>query len=60
MPSETTDDNERKPAPEPSVGHGEERGEGRFPRGLLIRLSFYLIGSHVFAAFLYLLFVVGK
>ncbi|MGK5627578.1 DUF6126 family protein [Streptomyces sp. URMC 123] len=38
---------------------GVERGEGRFPRGLVIRLFAYLVVGHVFAAFLYLLFYIG-
>ncbi|NJQ15005.1 SHI family protein [Streptomyces bohaiensis] len=42
------------------MGHGEERENGRSPRGLLIRLFLYLIGGHVFAGFLYLLFAVGN
>ncbi|MFG3252619.1 DUF6126 family protein [Streptomyces sp. NPDC048172] len=38
---------------------GAERGEGRFPRGLALRLFAYLIAGHLLAAFLYLLFEVG-
>ena len=38
---------------------GEERGEGRFPRGLALRLFAYLIAGHLLAAFLYLLFEIG-
>ncbi|MFF3314602.1 DUF6126 family protein [Streptomyces sp. NPDC003035] len=38
---------------------GEERGEGRFPKGLVLRLFAYLVAGHLFAAFLYLLFVLG-
>jgi Family of unknown function (DUF6126) len=38
-----------------------EAQEGKFPRGVVIRLVAYLIAGHVFAAFLYLLFsVAGK
>ncbi|WP_327371456.1 DUF6126 family protein [Streptomyces sp. NBC_01217] len=38
-----------------------EAQEGRFPRGVVIRLVAYLVAGHVFAAFLYLLFeVAGK
>ncbi|MFI1014891.1 DUF6126 family protein [Streptomyces sp. NPDC020965] len=33
--------------------------EGKFPRGLVIRLFAYLIAGHVFAGFLYLLFEMG-
>ncbi|MBB1242743.1 hypothetical protein GL263_04020 [Streptomyces durbertensis] len=38
---------------------GVERGEGRFPRGLPLRLFAYTVAGHGFAAFLYLLFSVG-
>ncbi|MFE6228304.1 DUF6126 family protein [Microtetraspora glauca] len=38
---------------------GEERGEGRFPKGLVLRLFAYLVAGHLFAAFLYLLFMLG-
>ncbi|NGO70667.1 DUF6126 family protein [Streptomyces boncukensis] len=38
---------------------GAERGEGRFPRGLALRLFAYLVAGHVLAAFLFLLFAVG-
>ncbi|MEK9521708.1 DUF6126 family protein [Streptomyces sp. NPDC087908] len=38
---------------------GEERGEGKFPKGLVLRLFAYLIAGHLFAGFLYLLFVMG-
>jgi hypothetical protein len=33
--------------------------EGKFPRGLVIRLFAYLVAGHLFAAFLYLLFLLG-
>ncbi|MET7622772.1 DUF6126 family protein [Streptomyces sp. NPDC005408] len=33
--------------------------EGKFPRGLVIRLFAYLVAGHLFAAFLYLLFTLG-
>ncbi|MGW3627163.1 DUF6126 family protein [Streptomyces sp. NPDC000880] len=33
--------------------------EGKFPRGLVIRLFAYLVAGHLFAFFLYLLFVLG-
>ncbi|WP_175439203.1 DUF6126 family protein [Streptomyces vilmorinianum] len=38
---------------------GEERGGGTFPRGLVIRLFAYLVAGHLFAGFLYLLFMLG-
>ncbi|WP_158708645.1 DUF6126 family protein [Streptomyces bikiniensis] len=38
---------------------GEERGEGKFPKGLVLRLFAYLIAGHLFAGFLYLLFAMG-
>ncbi|MFJ8667326.1 DUF6126 family protein [Streptomyces sp. NPDC093600] len=38
---------------------GEERGGGRFPKGLVLRLFAYLVAGHLFAGFLYLLFVLG-
>ncbi|MCT2590327.1 DUF6126 family protein [Streptomyces sp. N2-109] len=38
---------------------GRERGEGRFPRGLALRLFAYLIAGHFIAGFLYLLFALG-
>ncbi|MFI0986453.1 DUF6126 family protein [Streptomyces exfoliatus] len=38
---------------------GEERGEGKFPRGLVLRLFAYLVAGHLFAGFLYLLFMLG-
>ncbi|MFF6972050.1 MULTISPECIES: DUF6126 family protein [Streptomyces] len=33
--------------------------EGKFPKGIWIRLFAYLVAGHVFAGFLYLLFEVG-
>ncbi|MEU0391532.1 DUF6126 family protein [Streptomyces sp. NPDC006208] len=36
-----------------------QQQEERFPRGLVIRLFVYLIAGHLFAGFLYLLFLVG-
>ncbi|MFD8980898.1 DUF6126 family protein [Streptomyces sp. NPDC059564] len=36
-----------------------ERIESRFPRGLVIRLAAYLFVGHLFAFFVYLLFVLG-
>ncbi|WP_328941599.1 DUF6126 family protein [Streptomyces sp. NBC_00250] len=38
---------------------GEERGEGKFPKGLVLRLFAYLVAGHLFAGFLYLLFMLG-
>ncbi|MER8043569.1 DUF6126 family protein [Streptomyces sp. NPDC094032] len=38
---------------------GEERGNGKFPKGLVLRLFAYLIAGHLFAGFLYLLFEMG-
>ncbi|MEU1073411.1 MULTISPECIES: DUF6126 family protein [unclassified Streptomyces] len=39
---------------------GVDTRETKFPRGLVVRLFAYLIAGHIFAAFLYLLFTVGK
>lgn len=39
---------------------GLERGEGRFPRGLPLRLFAYIVAGHVLGAFLFLLFSVGS
>ncbi|MDJ0379958.1 DUF6126 family protein [Streptomyces sp. G-G2] len=33
--------------------------ESKFPRGLVIRLTVYLFVGHLFAFFVYLLFVLG-
>lgn len=38
---------------------GEERGGGKFPKGLVLRLFAYLVAGHLFAGFLYLLFMLG-
>lgn len=38
---------------------GAERGDGRFPRGLALRLFAYLVAGHLFAGFLWLLFHLG-
>ncbi|MEV7671783.1 DUF6126 family protein [Streptomyces sp. NPDC000963] len=43
----------------PAAVTGEERGEGKFPKGLVLRLFAYLIAGHLFAGFLYLLFAMG-
>ncbi|MFI6283986.1 DUF6126 family protein [Streptomyces sp. NPDC051018] len=40
-------------------GEVEKEKEGRFPRGIWIRLLAYLVVGHVLAGFLYLLFEVG-
>ncbi|MGW4034293.1 DUF6126 family protein [Streptomyces sp. NPDC004838] len=37
----------------------EMKEEGKFPRGLVVRLFAYLIAGHLLAGFLYLLFEVG-
>ncbi|MEW1639747.1 DUF6126 family protein [Streptomyces sp. NPDC093801] len=36
-----------------------QRFESKFPRGLVIRLIAYLFVGHLFAFFVYLLFVLG-
>ncbi|MCY0920951.1 DUF6126 family protein [Streptomyces sp. NPDC002039] len=36
-----------------------KRFESKFPRGLIIRLIAYLFVGHLFAFFVYLLFVLG-
>ncbi|MEW2218129.1 DUF6126 family protein [Streptomyces sp. NPDC006990] len=38
---------------------GEERGDGRFPRGLALRLFVYVVAGHLLAGFLFLLFELG-
>ncbi|MBO8188850.1 DUF6126 family protein [Streptomyces spirodelae] len=38
---------------------GEERGDGRFPRGLALRLFVYVVAGHLMAGFLFLLFELG-
>ncbi|MFP8906574.1 MULTISPECIES: DUF6126 family protein [Streptomyces] len=43
----------------PSEDTGVERGDGRFPRGLVLRLFAYIVAGHLFAFFLYLLFTLG-
>ncbi|MGW0394538.1 DUF6126 family protein [Streptomyces sp. NPDC003042] len=47
---------EPQPASAPSV---LRRIESKFPRGLIIRLIAYLFVGHLFAFFVYLLFVLG-
>ncbi|MFI1395635.1 DUF6126 family protein [Streptomyces sp. NPDC020681] len=44
---------------EPSERNSEHNEEGKFPRGLVIRLFAYLVAGHLFAGFLYLLFTLG-
>ncbi|QNP69067.1 small hydrophobic protein [Streptomyces roseirectus] len=36
-----------------------EQREERFPRGLWVRLLIYVVGGHLFAGFLWLLFELG-
>ncbi|MFD7087545.1 DUF6126 family protein [Streptomyces sp. NPDC059896] len=48
------------PVPENAVPGHVMKEEGKFPRGLVIRLFAYLIAGHLFAAFLYLLFEMGS
>lgn len=38
---------------------GVERGDGRFPRGLALRLFVYIVAGHLFGGFLWLLFELG-
>ncbi|MGW1517120.1 DUF6126 family protein [Streptomyces sp. NPDC002287] len=46
--------------PEPQVPLSVfRRFESKFPRGLVIRLVAYLFVGHLFAFFVYLLFVLG-
>ncbi|MFJ4775867.1 DUF6126 family protein [Streptomyces sp. NPDC088762] len=44
--------------PEPEYQR-ESKPESKFPRGLVIRLTAYLFAGHLFAFFVYLLFVLG-
>ncbi|WP_443065378.1 DUF6126 family protein [Streptomyces sp. NBC_00536] len=44
------------PAERPAA---RKRIESKFPRGLIIRLTVYLFVGHLFAFFVYLLFVLG-
>ncbi|MFF8386878.1 MULTISPECIES: DUF6126 family protein [Streptomyces] len=43
----------------PREDTGVERGDGRFPRGLVLRLFAYIVAGHLFSGFLYLLFTLG-
>ncbi|MFE4369470.1 DUF6126 family protein [Streptomyces sp. NPDC056835] len=45
--------------PESAASGHVMKEEGKFPRGLVIRLFAYLVAGHLFAAFLYLLFEMG-
>lgn len=45
-----------EPTPAPA---GSRSMESKFPRGLVIRLIAYLFVGHLFAFFVYLLFVLG-
>ncbi|PWK71045.1 hypothetical protein BCL76_104150 [Streptomyces sp. CG 926] len=50
-----------KPATTPATPPATIRArfESKFPRGLIIRLIAYLFVGHLFAFFVYLLFVLG-
>lgn len=50
-----------KPAPATTTAPATIRArfESKFPRGLIIRLIAYLFVGHLFAFFVYLLFVLG-
>ncbi|MDK9494150.1 DUF6126 family protein [Streptomyces katrae] len=50
---------EQAQAQEPAPLTIRERFESKFPRGLIIRLIAYLFVGHLFAFFVYLLFVLG-
>ncbi|MCX5402810.1 DUF6126 family protein [Streptomyces sp. NBC_00335] len=39
--------------------HAPQAQQSKFPRGLIIRLIAYLFVGHLFAFFVYLLFVLG-
>lgn len=43
----------------PREEHGVERGNGRFPRGFVLRIFVYVVAGHLFAGFLFLLFELG-
>ncbi|MFF4426197.1 DUF6126 family protein [Streptomyces sp. NPDC001549] len=47
------------PTPTPVPATIRARFESKFPRGLIIRLIAYLFVGHLFAFFVYLLFVLG-
>ncbi|GGS21224.1 DUF6126 family protein [Streptomyces nojiriensis] len=46
-------------AEKPAPASIRARFESKFPRGLIIRLIAYLFVGHLFAFFVYLLFVLG-
>ncbi|MFB7178884.1 MULTISPECIES: DUF6126 family protein [unclassified Streptomyces] len=46
-------------AEKPAPATIRARFESKFPRGLIIRLIAYLFVGHLFAFFVYLLFVLG-
>lgn len=48
-----------QPAPAAAPVTVRQRFESKFPRGLVIRLIAYLFVGHLFAFFVYLLFVLG-
>ncbi|WP_143196787.1 DUF6126 family protein [Streptomyces sp. CB00455] len=48
-----------EPLPERAPVSVRMRMESKFPRGLVIRLIAYLFVGHLFAFFVYLLFVLG-
>ncbi|MFF0448863.1 DUF6126 family protein [Streptomyces sp. NPDC004609] len=58
--SETPAVSEGSALPEQQGQTAAGKENGRFPRGIWVRLFAYLIAGHVFAGFLYLLFEVGS
>ncbi|MFJ9034573.1 DUF6126 family protein [Streptomyces sp. NPDC102274] len=58
MPESENPVSENPVSEKPAPGHVMKE-EGKFPRGLVIRLVAYLIAGHLFAAFLYLVFEMG-
>lgn len=48
-----------RPAEKAAPATVRQRFESKFPRGLVIRLMAYLFVGHLFAFFVYLLFVLG-
>ncbi|MFD9411160.1 DUF6126 family protein [Streptomyces sp. NPDC059989] len=58
--SEHHADAQPEPQTEPQAeAKTESKMESKFPRGLVIRLIAYLFVGHLFAFFVYLLFVLG-
>ncbi|MFF3209295.1 DUF6126 family protein [Streptomyces sp. NPDC002886] len=43
----------------PEAHQPQQKQQSKFPRGLIIRLIAYLFVGHLFAFFVYLLFVLG-